>query len=303
MQTTWFSLAELTWCALSVDSRTSETVQANPRTSVVCAVTGCDFMNFRPRHRERRAWWNRGVTPRPLRTALLSADQQAAVLALVAAAEEADGVPPLSEQSRLAVRGRSGHAVEHLLAYADDRPRGVPPGGRGVRASSWWRRRTGAPAWGLPCWTRCPPGRGCGPTGTSRPPSGSPRPEGSRWSASCSCWAGGSTRPGRWTTRPCPTVSSPAPFRPGRDEDEWLRVNAAAFAHHAEQGRMTRADLDARMDEPWFDPAGLILVVPESDPDTVAAFHWTKRRSENARARCTSSGSTPHTRARGWAGR
>ena len=65
-------------------------------------------------------------------------------------------------------------------------------------------------------------------------------------------------------------------FRPGRDEDEWLRVNAAAFAHHAEQGRMTRADLDARMDEPWFDPAGLILVVPESDPDTVAAFHWTK---------------------------
>ena len=93
------------------------------------------------------------------------------------------------------------------------------------------------------------------------------------------------------------------PFRPGRDEEEWLRVNAAAFAHHAEQGRMTRADLDARMDEPWFDPAGLILVVPESDPDTVAAFHWTKRALGRPQGRCTSSGSTPHTRARDWAGR
>ena len=66
------------------------------------------------------------------------------------------------------------------------------------------------------------------------------------------------------------------PFRPGHDESEWLRVNAAAFAHHAEQGRMTRADLDARMEESWFDPAGLILVVPADDPDTVAASHWTK---------------------------
>jgi mycothiol synthase len=43
---------------------------------------------------------------------------------------------------------------------------------------------------------------------------------------------------------------------------------------------MTRADLDARMEESWFDPEGLILVVPEDDPDTVAASHWTKRRSE-----------------------
>ena len=90
------------------------------------------------------------------------------------------------------------------------------------------------------------------------------------------------------------------PFRPGQDEAEWLRVNAAAFAHHAEQGRMTRADLDARMDESWFEPAGLILVVPADDPDTVAASHWTKSTRRRS-VRSTSSRSTPHTRAGVWA--
>jgi len=63
------------------------------------------------------------------------------------------------------------------------------------------------------------------------------------------------------------------PFVPGRDEDAWLRLNARAFAHHPEQGRMTRADLDAREREPWFDPAGLLLA--ERAGHLVAAV-WTK---------------------------
>ena len=63
-------------------------------------------------------------------------------------------------------------------------------------------------------------------------------------------------------------------FVPGRDEDGWLDANKAAFAHHPEQGNMTRADLDARMAEPWFDPAGFLLAV---DPaDRILGFHWTK---------------------------
>jgi mycothiol synthase len=63
-------------------------------------------------------------------------------------------------------------------------------------------------------------------------------------------------------------------FVPGRDEDAWLAANKAAFAHHPEQGNMTRADLDARMAEPWFDPAGFLLAV---DPaDRLLGFHWTK---------------------------
>ncbi|PVU82529.1 mycothiol synthase [Cellulomonas sp. WB94] len=62
-------------------------------------------------------------------------------------------------------------------------------------------------------------------------------------------------------------------FVPGRDEDAWLRLNARAFAHHPEQGRMTRTDLDAREHEPWFDPAGLLLA--ERDGQLLAAV-WTK---------------------------
>ena len=65
-------------------------------------------------------------------------------------------------------------------------------------------------------------------------------------------------------------------FVPGRDEEEWLRVNAAAFRDHAEQGRLTRADLDARMAQPWFERRGLLLVVVAGEEDRVAAFHWTK---------------------------
>jgi mycothiol synthase len=69
-------------------------------------------------------------------------------------------------------------------------------------------------------------------------------------------------------------------FVPGQDEAAWLRVNAAAFAHHPEQGRLTLEDLHERMAQPWFDPAGLILVTTDHPapgaPDDVVAFHWTK---------------------------
>lgn len=65
-------------------------------------------------------------------------------------------------------------------------------------------------------------------------------------------------------------------FEPGRDEEPWLATNAAAFAHHAEQGRLTLEDLHDRMRQPWFDPAGFIVLTHESDPDAIAAFHWTK---------------------------
>lgn len=61
-------------------------------------------------------------------------------------------------------------------------------------------------------------------------------------------------------------------FRPG-DEAELLRVNAAAFAHHPEQGRMSAEDLAERMSEPWFDPAGLLLAVEDG---RLLGFHWTK---------------------------
>jgi len=63
------------------------------------------------------------------------------------------------------------------------------------------------------------------------------------------------------------------PFRTGVDEEAWLRVNAAAFADHPEQGRWTGEDLAARQAETWFDPDGLIVA---EDEEGLAGFHWTK---------------------------
>ncbi len=58
------------------------------------------------------------------------------------------------------------------------------------------------------------------------------------------------------------------------DADELLAVNAAAFAHHPEQGGMDAAELAERMSEPWFDPAGLLVAADDSG---LLGFHWTKQ--------------------------
>ena len=66
-------------------------------------------------------------------------------------------------------------------------------------------------------------------------------------------------------------------FRPGEDDDEWVRVNNRAFAGHGEQGGWTTGTLALRMAEPWFDPDG--FRIHERD-GRLAGFCWTKLHEE-----------------------
>ena len=66
-------------------------------------------------------------------------------------------------------------------------------------------------------------------------------------------------------------------FVPGQDEQQWLGVNAAAFAHHPEQALIDGDDLADRMAEPWFDAAGFFVATIK---DTMVGFHWTKQHQD-----------------------
>jgi len=200
----------------------------------------------------------------------LSSSEVEDVLALAAAAEQADGVYPLSEDVVLQVRHGGG---VHLLATGDD---GALAGyahlggesGELVVHPAARRRGHG---------TALLQAAGAGPL---------------------SFWAHGD-EPGarifaesngfervrvlwqmrRALTDPLPPDRFPEGvsvrgFRPGHDEKAWLGVNSRAFAHHPEQGRWTEHDLQMREAEPWFDPAGFLLAVDIAD--TVLGFHWTK---------------------------
>ncbi|WP_299058224.1 mycothiol synthase [uncultured Nocardioides sp.] len=87
----------------------------------------------------------------------------------------------------------------------------------------------------------------------------------------------------RPSTTPLPTLEVPAGIRidtwTPADADDLLAVNAAAFASHPEQGAMDHDDLTSRMDQDWFDPAGLFLARDTTTGDLLG-FHWTKRTSE-----------------------
>jgi mycothiol synthase len=62
-------------------------------------------------------------------------------------------------------------------------------------------------------------------------------------------------------------------FRPGVDDEAWLAVNKASFAHHPEQGHWTLDDLRERIAQPWFDPTGFHLAWRGEE---LLGFCWTK---------------------------
>ncbi|GGK82547.1 mycothiol synthase [Mangrovihabitans endophyticus] len=200
----------------------------------------------------------------------LSAADASAVLALADAAFAADGVRPLSEDTIL--RLRHGGPGRHLLGYGDGELAGyahLDDDAGELVVHPRLRRR----------------GHGTALLSTSGPGPHHFWAHGDLPAARAFAQRHGFARTRvlwqmrRPLTTPVPDRPLPADvtiraFRPGFDEDAWLDVNGRAFADHPEQGRWTRADLDLREAEPWFDPDGFLLAVDVADK--LVGFHWTK---------------------------
>ena len=208
-----------------------------------------------------------------------------AVVALVSAAAEHDGGSALSEQFRLSLRAGESRGVAHLLAeaagggltgYAQVRDGAAdePPSAELVVSPPSRRAGTGTALLGaVPCgarvWSHLP-----GPAGEDAAAFAAAR--GLHPVRSLHVMGRSLVDGPAWPPAAVPDEFVVRRFEPGRDEDAWVAVNAAAFAHHPEQGSLTRADLEQRMGQPWFDAGGFILVCPRDAPDRIAAFHWTK---------------------------
>jgi mycothiol synthase len=62
-------------------------------------------------------------------------------------------------------------------------------------------------------------------------------------------------------------------FHRERDIDGLLEVNNLAFEGHPEAGNWDRSGLEALLQEPWFDPAGLLVT---REGTVITGFSWTK---------------------------
>ncbi|MFF9454760.1 mycothiol synthase [Streptomyces flaveolus] len=224
--------------------------------------------------------------PRSIETlAALTPEQTEAVLALLGAAARNDGQHAVSEQGRLQLRGSAREGVAHLLLTVDGELVGYaqledtdpvePPAAELVVHPSYRGQGHGralgsallaASGKRLRIWAH-----------------------GGHSAARHLAQVLGLTlfRELRQMRRPLAGLDLPDPrlpegvsvrtFVPGQDDAAWLAVNAAAFAHHPEQGSLTQRDLDDRKAEAWFDPAGFFLAERGGE---LIGFHWTKVHAE-----------------------
>jgi mycothiol synthase len=199
----------------------------------------------------------------------LSPAEAADVLTLAAAADEADGVRPLSEDGLLGLRG-GGRT--HLLSYADGTLAGYAylDGTSGELVVHPEHRLHG---------------HGTALLAAAGPGALQFWAHGDEPAARAFAGKAGFTRSRvLWQMRrslaglpevPLPEGVDVRTFVPGKDDEAWLGVNSRAFAHHPEQGRWTADDLRLRFAEPWFDAAGFLLAVDPAD-GRLLGFHWTK---------------------------
>jgi mycothiol synthase len=239
-----------------------------------------------PRSEEPRA-------PGQIAEGPLSAGQSTSVLELAEAARQADGVAPLSEHVLLHVRHSSTERSRDLLLLADDTVAGyahldapdeaddaddADDAGAGDMSGELVvhpaHRRRGYGTALIKALAADAAGHGIRLWAHGDLPA----------AAALARTAGLARVRALWQMRMSlagPAIASPVfpagvtlrTFRPGQDEQAWLRVNRRAFAHHPEQGSWTMADLELREGEPWFDPAGFFLA--ERDGELIG-FHWTK---------------------------
>ncbi|WP_387586388.1 mycothiol synthase [Paenibacillus glucanolyticus] len=222
-------------------------------------------------------------------TSVLSSDDLAVARSVLTSAAVDDGREAVSEAGRLRLREGAGRpGVRHVLQTLDGRPAGygqldVPEAGGRATAEfavhPELRRR----------------GLG-GRLAAAVVAAADPAEAGTAEASGLDVWAhGGHPGAGRLAERygavlvrelrqmrrpsaEVPPVVLPdgvelRTFRPGADDEAWLRLNALAFAHHPEQGAWTEADLADRFAEPWFDPAGFFLATRGG---RLVGFHWTK---------------------------
>jgi mycothiol synthase len=65
------------------------------------------------------------------------------------------------------------------------------------------------------------------------------------------------------------------PFAPPRDAYAWLALHNRVFAGHPEQGNWDASDLQARLEQPWFNAADVLLAEDVRD-GALKGFCWVK---------------------------
>jgi len=228
----------------------------------------------------------------------LDTDDVAAVIDLLDAVTDADGVHPLSEHVMLHLRYGGDTDARHLLASQDGRLVGyghidvtdtvegsaaelaVHPDARrrGIGRMIVARMIDETPDGRLRLWAH---GQHPGAAALARD-LGFHR-ERVLWQM----------RRSLFTSLPVPELPEGIRLRtfvPGQDEQAWTEVNNRAFADHPDQGHWSIEEIRTREQEPWFDPQGFLLAERVSierseerseldsqrESGELVGFHWTK---------------------------